>query len=180
MRKTVHKWFWVWNFDKEEQWLNDMAAKGLALVAVTIGTYTFEEGAPGDYKVRLELLDNLPQHPESGQYIRFLEETGAEYLGSVGRWVYFRRKTADGPFELYSDNASRVRHLNRILALLGVITFVELGAAVANLAVNLKAGYDAVLWVGVLCLCVGLFLACGCWRIYRKKCKLQKQQRLFE
>lgn len=26
MRRTVHKWFWVWDFDKEEKWLNIMAA----------------------------------------------------------------------------------------------------------------------------------------------------------
>ena len=23
--KTLHKWFWVWEFEKEERWLNEMA-----------------------------------------------------------------------------------------------------------------------------------------------------------
>ncbi len=34
MRKVIHKGFFVWNFDKEERWLNEMAAKGLALISV--------------------------------------------------------------------------------------------------------------------------------------------------
>ena len=32
MRKVIRKWFWAWNFEKEEEWLNEMSAKGLALV----------------------------------------------------------------------------------------------------------------------------------------------------
>lgn len=32
MRQTIHKLFWVWEFDKEEKWLNEMAARGFALV----------------------------------------------------------------------------------------------------------------------------------------------------
>ena len=82
MRKTVRKWFWVWDFDKEEQWLNEMAAKGLALVGTGFCRYDFEECVPGAYQVRLELLENQLQHAESQQYIRFLEETGVEQAGN--------------------------------------------------------------------------------------------------
>ena len=34
MRQVIHKVFWAWESEKEQAWLNDMAAKGLALVAV--------------------------------------------------------------------------------------------------------------------------------------------------
>ena len=27
-RKTMTRWFWVWQFEKEEAWLNEMAASG--------------------------------------------------------------------------------------------------------------------------------------------------------
>jgi hypothetical protein len=33
--------FWVWDFDKEEKWLNEMAAKGLSLVSVGFYKYEF-------------------------------------------------------------------------------------------------------------------------------------------
>jgi len=29
--KKVFRWFWVWDFEKEERWLNEMAAQGWAL-----------------------------------------------------------------------------------------------------------------------------------------------------
>ena len=30
-RKTVDKWWFVWDYDKEEKWLNDMARQGWVL-----------------------------------------------------------------------------------------------------------------------------------------------------
>ena len=54
-RKTMRKWFWVWDFEKEEEWLNDMAMNGWALASVGICTYTFEKCEPGEYAVRLEM-----------------------------------------------------------------------------------------------------------------------------
>ena len=30
-RKTIRKWWWVWEVEKEEQWLNTMAAQGWVL-----------------------------------------------------------------------------------------------------------------------------------------------------
>ena len=53
MRKTVHKWFWAWEFDKEEKWLNEMAAKGLTLASMHFTKYMFEETDPGEYQIRL-------------------------------------------------------------------------------------------------------------------------------
>ena len=108
MRRIIHKWFWVWNFDKEEQWLNEMAAKGLCLVSTGFCKYEFEDCLPGEYQIRMQLLDKLPHHPESQKYIEFLEDTGAEQVGSFTRWVFFRKKASLGDFNLFSDNASRV------------------------------------------------------------------------
>ena len=30
-RKIVKKWIWIWDFDKEERWLNTMAPSGWVL-----------------------------------------------------------------------------------------------------------------------------------------------------
>ena len=48
MKKTVHKLFWAWEFDREEKWLNDMSAKGLQLTDVGFCRYVFETGTPGE------------------------------------------------------------------------------------------------------------------------------------
>lgn len=181
MKKTVHKWFWAWNFDKEEKWLNDMAAKGFALVAVGMGSYTFEECAPGEYNIRLELLENLPTHTESEQYIKFLEETGVEYLGSIIRWVYFRKKREHGDFDLYSDINSRMMHLNRILVLLAILGIINLFNGIHNISLYFTQRITlASLIIGGICISIGLLLMYGVLKIHNKKQKLRKEKQVFE
>jgi len=169
MRKIVRKWFWVWDFDKEEQWLNDMAAKGLALVDVGFCRYTFEECLPGEYQIRLELLENQLKHAESQQYIRFLEETGVEQVGNYFRWVYFRKKTADGAFDLYSDLESRIKHLKRIIALI-------LPISLANLCIGLGNSWS----VSLINLALGILGCFGAWKLTQKRKRLEAEAQIFE
>ena len=101
-RKTVRKWFWVWDFDKEERWLNEMALQGWVLDGVGFCTYHFKKCEPGEYAVRLEM------RPHDESYIAFMEETGAEFVGRFTMWIYFRKKVEDGAFDLYSDIDSKI------------------------------------------------------------------------
>ncbi len=179
MRKTVRKWFWVWDFDKEEQWLNEMAAKGLALVGAGFCRYEFEECIPGEYQVRLELLENHLNHAESQQYIRFIEETGAEQIGSWFRWVYFRKKTADGPFDLYSDLESRIKHLKRIIALVLPLSLANLMIGFANVG-NAIANHIWIAKVGYLNLIVGALGCMGAWKLAKKRKRLEADAQIFE
>ncbi len=180
MRQTIRKWFWAWQFDEEEQWLNDMAAKGKALVSARYLTYEFDDCQPGEYAVRLEMLEYMPNSPEGQQYIAFVEETGAEYVGRVMKWVYFRKKTADGPFELHGDNATRIKHLTCIIRLLKPFMAINVGAGVYNLCIGI--GLNSV--VNVVC---AAFSAAVAWLLYRgmvklneKKKQLEKDAQLFE
>ena len=77
MIKKVWKQWWAWDFDKEEAWYNEMAAKGYNLSYIRPFQYYFQTGTPGEYIYRQELLDHSPSHPESESYIQFMEETGA-------------------------------------------------------------------------------------------------------
>lgn len=110
----ITKIFTIGAFEKEEKWLNEMAAKGLNLIHTNGITYTFQEGIPGEYTYRLELLAKLPTHLESVKYLQFLEETGVEPVISHVRWVYLRKKKSDGEFILYSDLKSKLHHYHRI------------------------------------------------------------------
>ncbi len=180
MRKTVHKWFWAWDFDREERWLNEMATKGFALVAIGVSRYTFEESQPGEYNIRLELLENLPSHIDSENYIKFLEEMGVEYLGSIMRWVYYRKKTDYGEFDLYSDNSSRIQQLNRLLLFLGILALSELCIGISSVLIYFKVGTVFNLGAGFICLCLGSLLGYGYLHINQKKSKLKKEQLLYE
>ena len=179
MRQTIHKLFWVWDFDKEEKWLNEMAAKGLSLVSVGFCKYEFEDSMPGEYKVCLQLLDNFPRHPESKKYIEFLETTGAEHVGSFTRWVYFRKKATEGDFELFSDNDSRLKYLSSVISFVSLITVGNWIAGINNVFIATSFP-SPINYVGILNLLIGLVGTWGVIRLIRKRKKMKQDGQLFE
>lgn len=181
MKKIVWKAFFIWDFDREERWLNEMAAKGFALMDVGYCRYTFEPCEPGEYTIRLEILENIAAHPESEAHVQFIESTGAQCVGSIFRWVYFRKKKTMGAFDLYSDYACRQQQLNRVLLLIGVISPLML----IN-AINLSFVFHQELPVAFHAIGGTLFFALFVWSIYgfvrisRMKRRLKREHQLFE
>lgn len=180
MQKTIYKVFWAWNYEKEEKWLNEMSAKGFQLVRVGICKYVFEEAARGEYVYKLELLENMPSHIESVKYIQFLEETGVEYMGSLNRWVYFRKKKSEGAFELYSDIGSRQKHNQRIIALLGVILPIALFWFGVTFSQYLSKGVTVQLVLASLQFLFLLFVSQGMYQVLKQRSALKKTQSIQE
>lgn len=179
MRKTIRKLFFAWDFDKEERWLNEMAAKGLNLVSVGYCRYDFESGVPGEYGIRLQLLEQHAAHPESEHYIEFLEETGAEHVGTYWRWAYFRKKKEAGGFELFSDNASRIKHLTRIMQLISGLGAMNLSIGVYNL-ILFAAHHIPINLLGLLNIALCVLCLYGYLRLAKKRNALKADQQLFE
>lgn len=175
MRKTIHKAIFVWNFDKEEKWLNEMAAIGLCLVSAGFCRYEFEDCEPGEYKICMQLLDKMPSHPESQKYIEFLEATGAEHIGSFNRWVYFRKKTMDGEFELFSDNKSRIKYLSRVINVLVPITWINLLIGVMTTALESPINH-----LGLINLALGVWGTIKTIQLIKKRKRMKQESRLFE
>jgi len=63
----------VINFEKEEQWLNNMAAKGLNFISCKFARYTFEEGPTAEYIYRLELLKGALTDEQVENYLTTME-----------------------------------------------------------------------------------------------------------
>lgn len=183
MKQIVYKLFWVWQFKKEEQWLNSMASQGLNLTSASLFRYEFEEGVPGEYQYRLEMLDHWPNHPESQAYIRFMEDTGAEMVSSLKNWVYFRRKKAEGPFALFSDLDSRLKHVRRIAALLIPLLLATLAVGLVNLVLGITRHIPETafnLWLGILALLFALFIGEGLYSILRQIRQLKREREIRE
>jgi len=175
MIKTIRKVFFVWDYDKEETWLNEMSAKGLLLHSVGFCKYAFEEGEPGKYIYRLELLNPRLSREEKALYISSVEDTGAEHIASLFRWVYFRKEDDGNGFEIFSDLDSRIAHTNRILSLLGIITGVNTinGLNILRMSyTNSHYTLTAPLIIFACCLITGY----GFFRISRKKQKMVKEK----
>ena len=124
--KKIWKIFLVWDYDKEEAWLNEMAAQGWTLTAVGFCNYTFVKTEPGAYNIRMEM------RPHDDGYLEFLRETGVEYVGRIIQWHYYRKPAELGAFDLYSDIDSRIAHLDRIGKMLFWIGLANLLIGIAN------------------------------------------------
>lgn len=183
-KKNVYRVYWVWQFEEEEKWLNEMAAAGWVLEKAHIGRYEFARCEPGEYILRLEILDKWPGSDQSQEYIRFIESTGAEYIGSLKRWVYFRKKAAEGEFALFSDLGSRVKHIDRVLCMLGMLAFV-VGLNLLNMLRYVFVPLTASDWLVVL-LCLAVLAAMEVWllggfhKLWRARKKLQAERELRE
>lgn len=180
MKLKKHKIFWLWDFQKEETWLNKMADYGLVLEDVGYCTYYFRTCEPGEYTVRLELLNSAPTSTESQNYIRFLEETGAEYVGNVLHWIYVRKETIKGNFELHSDLDSRIKHVSRILIFAIPLTLIQLVNGLNQLVLYNVNKLSFSMGVSVFCLAVGTFFVYGIIRLLMIQHGLLKQKKLFE
>lgn len=191
MSQVVRKFFM--DFEKEEAWLNEMSAKGLALVEYSWARYVFEESAKGEYIYRLELLEKDPK--EESDYLQFMEETGAERVPAGvpakakrtlinQRWVIFRRKASEGPFQIYSDTDSKIKHYQRIhnvylsLALLElIIGSFNIMLMMLNTSSNI---YKINLIVGVPVIILGLFFVWLSLPVRRKIARLQHEKLIRE
>ena len=165
-RKTIQKWFWVWEFEKEENWLNEMAMNGWVLESVGFCAYHFTRCEPGEYTVRLEM------HPYDEAYVQFMQDTGAEYVGRMRMWIYFRKKAADGAFDLFSDIDSRIIHLDKIGKMLTAVGGANLLIGIANTFSPARLGWINLLCATLLMYCLG--------RIHGKKEALEKERLLHE
>lgn len=132
----ITKWRVFINFEKEEQWLNKMATEGLNLISFKFGRYTFTEGPPGEYIYRIELLKGAPEDEQIRDYLAFMEDYGVECIDTSMNWAYFRKKAADGPFEIYSDSESKIGHYKRVAYLLGTIGVLNLVIALFNVTLS--------------------------------------------
>lgn len=112
--------------DKETDWLNEWAEKGYAMTGFCAGFYTFDATEPGKYRYQIDFTEGFFQVSES--YREFMDETGVEIVCLWGPWVILRKKTADGPFELYTDVESTYEHYLKIRKLFKFALILEIAA----------------------------------------------------
>lgn len=168
--KTVFKWWWAWNYEEEEEWLNQKANEGYTLRGMWLCFYKFEKTEPGEYILRIEYKDN------DSEYISFMEEMGAERVAYFCRWNYFKRKSNLGEFDVYSDLASRVNHYKRIER-----TILLVGIANALIGTgNILNVTSEITRFGVINLLLAMMLSFGVGCIRTKRKMLEKEKKIRE
>ncbi len=164
--KKVTRWWWAWNFDKEEEWLNNMAHSGYTLVDVKWIFYRFKKTEPDEYIIRLEYHENNPE------YIHFMEDLGAERISHYMGWNYYRRKSSLGEFDIFSDLKSKIEHLKSIERLILPIGIMNIGIGIANSISITHIGFINLLLAALI------FYGYGC--IKTKREVMEKEMSLHE
>lgn len=177
MIKKIHKI--MWNFEKEERWINSMASKGLNFIGYSFLTYIFEEGEPGEYIYRTEFLQELPSSPESQAYVKFMEESGVECIDTYMRWAFFRKRASEGPFNLYTDYESRIKHYKRILSFISIVIAVNLFAGLFNIFLMLYLS-SRLNSIGIINIIIFFILLPLFISYTRRITHLKKEKQLYE
>lgn len=180
--KKVYKLIFPWNYEKEEKWLNQMSDQGYCLRAVKWFRYEFDECEPGRYYYRQDFQTfSMPDDKKGSQqdYVNFMEGTGAKLVCNYSNWLYVKKRKSEGEFQIYSDHSSRIQYINRLLFALGFIGGLNLLLGLSPIFTSL---YRPVLlpWILYLNVGVGLLLLYGCYKLYKEKKRLKKEQILFE
>lgn len=120
--RTLLRWFWAWEDDKEERFLEDMARQGWHLVRGGI-LFQFERGEPREMRYRLDYRRGT--QGQLRDYFALCSDAGWEYVYNFGGWRYFRSPAARQAPEIYTDAASRVGKYRRVLIVVTVLLVVE-------------------------------------------------------
>ncbi len=168
------------DMEKEEEWLNEMAEKGFNFMDNFLMRYTFIEGTPNEYIYRIELLENRPNHPLSRQYIKFLQETGVECVSTSGRWAFFRKKTVDGPFDLYSDIDEKIRHYKRNLLYTATILFMNIIVLSLNIVIAIVKHLPSNISIAISALVFTSLLSRTLVHYLQKIKSLKEEQQIHE
>ena len=118
---TTSKLKFFRNFDKEEAWLNRMAAEGWLLTKAGL-RYRFESAMPGAAVVRVDYQPQMPQS-DFDDYVSLFQDSGWRHLhGSrLGGPQYFASTgtgpdaEADSGSEIFSDDDSKAQRYRRSL-----------------------------------------------------------------
>jgi hypothetical protein len=101
-------------FEKEEQWLNEMAKRGFALVGKSVG-YAFERAEPEDAVIKIDFRQ-FKSRADFEDYLALFEDSGWKHVaGSKSSGSqYFRKVDETVSDDIFSDADSRAGRYQRL------------------------------------------------------------------
>jgi len=119
-KRKITKLFFAWQDEKEQTWLEQMAAHGWILDEVVFICYTFRKEEPQQICYRLDYQE-IKQN-ELQDYLGLFADAGWQYKGRVNNWFYFASKGNEAK-EIYTDIHSKVQKYKRVLRMCAIACF---------------------------------------------------------
>ncbi|MBO4459720.1 MAG: DUF2812 domain-containing protein [Clostridiales bacterium] len=189
MRKVVHKIFWIWELEKEQAWINDMADHGYALVRAGRFSFEFDDSEPGQYIYKEIFLKGSSYSSKNIEYFKFLEEMGITEVCAINYpatcWVYLRALKEDYPggIELYSDVESKITY-ERVMMWYMLFAAIVCGLGAALNLFMAFTPYNGVsylnLFVGIGVLVIMIFALVDFIKRVIRITKLKKERKIHE
>lgn len=114
--KKQFKWFTIFEYEKEQDYLREMHKSGWKFVKVKgLGMYYFEKCVPQDVVYQLDYNKDGLSHKE--EYLKMFDDCGWEYIQDYAGYSYFRKSVAeDGVAEgIFCDEESRFQMMQRVI-----------------------------------------------------------------
>lgn len=128
------------DFDKEEQYLNEMAQKGHRLVSYnSLGVYTFNESEPQSLHYRIDWR-KFPNKAKFDEYLAMFQDSGWEHVYGTcqsGSQYFLPMEGKAQTDDIFSDDESRIQRYKRFaaqsLASFAIMTTIFLSTGSVNL-----------------------------------------------
>ncbi|KMJ57181.1 hypothetical protein AB685_17375 [Bacillus sp. LL01] len=179
-RRNIFKNIFL-DYEKEENWVNNMCKQGYALCEISNGYYYFEACDPGEYTYRIDFLKQ-GTISEKNTYLDSINEMKVDHIASINRWQYFRRKSILGEFHIHSDTQSKITHYQRvnfIWYILAIIFILPAFFLVSDLIVSFFIEIDidqSGVFLNVALLLIGLFFLKQALPLTKKIRNLKNEQ----
>jgi hypothetical protein len=129
---TKFRWFWAWQDEDEEQWLNTMSESGFHLSSISLGLYSFTVGQPQHFVYRLDY--QWFHNQDKQEYMQLFRDAGWEHVEKILAWQYFRKLVKPGENDnIYTDVSSKIACFQPLETIMTVWFFVELTYFLVNL-----------------------------------------------
>ena len=114
--KKQFKYFTIFEYEKEEEYLREMHKDGWKFIKVTgLGVYHFEKCTPEDVVYQLDY--NQEGIKNKDEYLQMFSDCGWEHLQEYAGYSYFRKPASEMQDDegIFCDEESKLRMMERVL-----------------------------------------------------------------
>ncbi len=128
----VFKWWWAWNYEEVENWLERMEAGGLRLVQTHFKgvIFYFEKCRPSKARYCIDYQNRL-----TPDYLTIINDDGWQLYQIGMGWYILRKEYEDERPEFYTDFEGLITRSKSLLNLVLIIGLIEV-ICIANLVFN--------------------------------------------
>ena len=112
--KTILRWFA--DFDKEEEWLNNMSGNGWCLWNTNGYIYRFKKSEPGEFIFQIDFDEDWVNDGRE-DYVNYRSSCGDNFLHEIDSRIYWKRKASDGTFENGGNGVAKLKIANKAFSL---------------------------------------------------------------